>query len=86
MTSANHASQDVQSTIDREVDVLESAIRLVASGATTRTVVAGLRLSEAVMPLVTPIAQRHGVTLEPIYRTDEEGWDIVVRRPAVEPD
>lgn len=70
----------VKATIDREAELLESAVRLVASGGARRSTVGGLRLSEAAIAIVRPMAVELGVELEPLWRTDEEGIDVLVRR------
>ncbi len=75
-------SDQVKATIDREVELLASAVRLVASGGARRTTVGGLRLSEAAIAIVRPMAADMGVELEPLWRTDEEGLDVLVRRAA----
>jgi hypothetical protein len=77
-------TDQVQDTLDREADLLAGAIRLVASGGARRTTVGGLRLAEPAMALVQPLADGLGVVLEPLWRTDEEGLDVLVRR--AEPD
>lgn len=74
----------VRGTLDREADLLAGAVRLVASGAAPRTTVGGLRLAEPAMALVQPLADGLGVVLDPLWRTDEEGLDVLVRR--AEPD
>lgn len=71
---------EVQGTLDREADLLAGAIRLVASGGARRTIVGGLRLAEPAMALVLPLADGLDVVLEPLWRTDEEGMDVLVRR------
>jgi hypothetical protein len=73
-------SGDVAPTLDRESELLASAVRLVASGASPRTTVAGLRLSEPAMALVRPLADQLGVTLEPLFGPDEGTTDVVVSR------
>jgi hypothetical protein len=70
----------VKATIDRETELLESAVRLVASGGASRTTVGGLHLTEVVVAIVRPLAADLGVELEPLWRTDEEGMDVLVRR------
>ncbi len=75
-----HEKDHVRATIDREAELLASAIRLVASGAANRTTVGNLRLSEAAIEIVRPLAADLGVELEPLWRTDEEGLDVLVRR------
>lgn len=73
---------EVQRTLDREADLLMSAVNLVAAGVAPSTVVAGLRLAEAVIAIVQPIADERGVILEPLWGSDEDGLDIRVRRDA----
>ena len=73
-------TDQVKAIIDREAELLASAIRLVASGAASRTTVGNLRLSEAAIEIVRPLAADLGVELEPLWRTDEEGLDVLVRR------
>jgi hypothetical protein len=70
----------LKATIDREAELLASAVHLVASGAARRTTVGGLHLSEAAIAIVRPLAAELGVVLEPLWRTDEEGMDVLVRR------
>jgi diphthamide synthase (EF-2-diphthine--ammonia ligase) len=76
---------EIKATIDREAELLASAVRLVASGGARRTTVGGLRLSEAAIAIVRPMAADLGVELEPLWRTDEQGLDVLVRR-AVAPE
>ena len=73
-------SADVAQRIDREADLLASAVRLVASGAAARTTVAGLGLSAAAIDLVRPLAGSLGVVIEPIFGPDEATTDVRVRR------
>ncbi len=68
-------------TIDRDADLLTGAIGLVASGVARSTTVAGLRLGEAAMAIVRPLAADRGLILEPLLRADEGGCDVRVRRP-----
>jgi hypothetical protein len=73
---------EVQRTLDREVDLLISAVNLVAGGVAPSTIVAGLHLGEAVLSIVEPIAAERGVILEAMWGPDEGGCDIRVRRQA----
>jgi diphthamide synthase (EF-2-diphthine--ammonia ligase) len=75
-------NDELKATIDREAELLASAVRLVASGGARRTTVGGLRLSEAAIAIVRPMAADLGIELEPLWRTDEEGLDVLVRRVA----
>ena len=72
----------MQRTIDREVALLTSAVDLVVSGGAPSTTVAGLRLGEAVLAIVEPMAVEQGVVLEPLWNADESGLDVRVRRRA----
>lgn len=71
-------TDEVKATIDREAELLGSAVRLVASGGARRTTVGGLRLSEAAIAIVRPMAIELGIELQPLWRTDEEGMDVLV--------
>lgn len=84
MTGANDDERQVRDTIDREAALISSAVRLVASGASSRTVVAGLRLAEAALTVARPLAMELHVVLEPLWSADEDGTDVVVSRPALE--
>jgi hypothetical protein len=70
----------VQSAIDREVELVTSAIDLVATGGAPSAMVGGLRLATAVLEIVTTHAREAGVTLEPLWSADETLTDIRVRR------
>jgi hypothetical protein len=72
----------VQRTIDREVELLTSAVYFVASGAGRSMTVAGLRLCEAAMDIVRPLAADRGLVLEPLWNSDEGGCDVRVRNAA----
>ncbi len=77
----NHTEPEaVQRTIDREVELVLSAVNLVAGGGAPSTMVVGLRLTDAVMVIVGPIAAERGVTLEPMWGSDEGTADVIVRR------
>jgi hypothetical protein len=73
-------SAAVRRTIDREVELLMSAVNLVASGGAPSTMVVGLRLTDAVIEIVEPIAAERGVILEPLWGSDEETADVRVHR------
>lgn len=74
------ADAEVERTIDREVELLTSAVNLVASGGAPSATVAGLRLGEAAMAIVRPLAQELGLVLDPLWGPDEGGCDVRVRR------
>jgi len=62
-----------------------SAVNLVASGGAPSTMVVGLRLTDAVIEIVRPIAAERGVTLEPMWSADETAADVRVRRASSAP-
>lgn len=72
----------VRSVIDQEAELIASAMRLVASGGATRAVVANLSLADAAMTIAARKASGLGVELESIWRPDEHGHDVIVRRVA----
>ncbi len=74
------ATTEVQRTIDREADLLAGAIYMVASGAARSTTVAGLKLADAAILVVGPLAAERGLILEPLWGGDEAGFDVRVRR------
>ena len=76
------ATAEVRRTIDREVDLLTSAVYLVARGNARSTTVAGLRLGEAALEIVGPLAADLGLVLEPLWNSDEGGVDVRVRPAA----
>ena len=61
-------------------EVIVSAMRLVASGASRRTVVAGLRTTEAALDIAVRGATGLGVLVATIPRPDRSGLDVVVTR------
>ena len=80
MNDPDAASLDVQRAIDREVDLVMSAVNLVASGGSPSVMVAGLHLTDAVIEIVQPDATRAGVVLEPLWGSDETTRDVRVTR------
>jgi len=70
----------VQSVIDREVELVTSAVDLVASGGAPSALVGGLRLAELVVEIVGPRAREPGVVLEPMWSADENATDVRVTR------
>jgi len=78
------ATAEVERTLDREVELLMSAIYLVASGGAPAATVAGLRLAEAAMAIVRPRAVERGLMMEALWGPDERTCDVRVRRPPTE--
>ena len=58
MKDPESESVHVRQAIDREVDLVLSAVNLVATGGAPSTMVVGLRLTDAVVEIVRPIAER----------------------------
>ncbi len=84
MTDPEAAAHDVQRAIDREVELVTSAINLVASGGASSTMVIGLRLTDAVIEILQPLAAQRGVVVEPLWGPDETTRDVrVLRRDRV---
>ena len=79
MNGTEPADVHVRRTIDREVELVMSAVDLVASGGATSTMVVGLRLTDQVIDIVRPIAAERGVVLEPLWGPDEDNADVRVR-------
>ncbi len=80
MTDQEASTRDVRDAIDREVELVMSAIDLVASGGAPSTTVGGLRLTDVVVDLVGPIAAERGVVIERLWGPDETTNDVRVRR------
>ena len=78
------ATAEVERTLDREIELLMSAVNLVASGGAPSTTVAGLRLAEAAMAVTKPRAVERGLVMEALWGPDEGTCDVRVRRPPTE--
>lgn len=75
---------DEHDRLSIEVDLIESAIQLVASGAATRSIVAGLSLAEAALPIAARRARDMAIELGAVPRIGGAGLDVVVsRRPTL---
>jgi hypothetical protein len=71
-------TKNATETLDREAELIESAIRMVASGRATSITVAGLSLAAAAMALTRPMADELGITLEPVWGLDLRLTDVRV--------
>ena len=78
--TGNRTGDTVPATVDRELQLIREGIVLVASGRSTRTIVAGLLLSEALVDPATHLAQDAGVALTPLWHTDHPGVDFAIER------
>jgi hypothetical protein len=73
-----HGPVSAEAQLDREIEMVRGAIRMVAVGASPRMTVAGIRFGEAVIRIVKPIATSADITVEPIWRADDSGCDVLV--------
>ena len=64
--------------MERERRLVREAIALVAAGASPRVVVAGIRYGETLLDDARRMALEAGVRVNPIWRADQSGADIVV--------
>jgi hypothetical protein len=66
------------SPLDIELRLVHEAVRMVASGAARRVVLAGLRFANELLGQAGEAALEPGVRLAPLWRPDEAGVDIAV--------
>ena len=64
--------------MERETRLVREAIAMVAAGASPRVVVAGIRYGEILLDDARRMALEAGVRVNPIWRADHGGADIVV--------
>ena len=86
-TTAADAAFDttaLERTITRERSLVEDAIALVASGATRRVLVGGLRLGEQLLPGMRALARGRRVAVRPLWVPGDEEGDLVVETMAPE--
>lgn len=83
-TTERTATDEIERTLDREVDLLMSAVNLVASRGAPSATVGGLRLAEAAMDVVRPGAIEQGVVMEALWGSDEGTCDVRVRLPSTD--
>jgi hypothetical protein len=68
------------STLDHELDLVRSAIAMVAAGQATRVVLGGLRFGEQLVAPAREMAAGTGVRVVPLWRADDSGADLAVER------
>jgi hypothetical protein len=73
-----HIGHATEATLDHELALIDDAIRLVAGGGSRRVIVSGLRFAEQLLPHAEVSAATWGVTVRPLWTTDESGADVVV--------
>jgi hypothetical protein len=76
--SARPSARASKAAMDREARLVREAIAMVASGASPRVVIAGIRYGETLLDDARRIALEAGVRVNPIWRQDHNGADIVV--------
>lgn len=76
--SAARIADVIPAAVEHEVDLIRGAIAFVATGGAPRVVVAGLRLSDPLLPTVRRMALEAGVRIVPLWRADEAGFDVAV--------
>ena len=64
--------------LEIELRLVHEAVRMVASGAARRVVLAGLRFANDLLGSVGEVALEPGVRLLPLWRPDGSGIDIAV--------
>jgi hypothetical protein len=82
MEEPGAAALEVQRAIDHEVELVTSAINLVASGGAPSTMVVGLRLTDPVLVIVGPLAAQRGVVIDQLWGPDETTSDVRIRLEA----
>jgi hypothetical protein len=70
----------IPASVERELTLIADAIALVRGGASTRVVVAGLRLADQILPRARMMASEAGVRVVPLWGADEHLTDIAVER------
>jgi hypothetical protein len=66
--------------LESELRLLHEAILMVAAGGAPRVMVAGLRLTRAVLPEADRLAAGKGVRIIPLWTSDEQQFDVCVER------
>jgi hypothetical protein len=77
---SDRTTQEVPATLEREMGLVRDAIALVASGGSSRVVVANLHFGESLLEPARVIASRSGVRVVPLWSADDAGADIAIER------
>jgi hypothetical protein len=72
------ATRQALSTIDHEIELLDSAIDFVLAGGAVRVTLAGLRFGREILSRPPDGRFAGRIRLEPIWRFDSPGCDIAV--------
>ena len=76
--ATRRSARSSKAVMDRETRLVREAIAMVAAGASPRVVVAGIRYGENILDDARRMALAAGVRVNPIWRADHSGADIVV--------
>jgi hypothetical protein len=79
MNDPGASARELQQAIDHEVELVTSAINLVASGGAPSSLVVGLHLTDSVIAIVRPMAAERGIVVEELWGADETSNDVRVR-------
>ena len=63
---------------ERELMMAREAIAMVASGASPRVVLAGIRFGDVILGAARRLALESGVRVKPIWRDEGDGADLVI--------
>jgi hypothetical protein len=80
MDRSTDSTDRVGRTLEHEMNLIREAIAMVASGASRRVVVGGLRFGETLMIPARGLAAEAGVRVVPLWMPDDTGADIAVER------
>jgi hypothetical protein len=70
----------IRRAIEQELESVEAAIDLVASGRSRRVAIGGLRFGEQLLGPARRLASEAGVRIVPLWPADEVGPDLAVER------
>ena len=80
MDQPTGSAEQVARTLEHEMNLVRDAIAMVASGASRRVVVGGLRFGETLLAPARGLAAEAGVRLVPLWMPDDTGADIAIER------
>jgi len=80
----DRTAEVIPATLEHEMQLIDEAIALVASGRAPRTVVSNLRLGDSLLEPARRKAAAAGVTIRPLWSGDEHGVDIAIETPRPE--
>jgi len=84
MEDATSLDRDLtERSIEREIDLVAGAIRMVAAGSAPAVTLVGLDFGPAVAAASTAAASAAGVVLEPLWHPDDSGCDLRIHETPV---